>query len=84
MGPFTTYHFYEALHDLSLLWGPLPLITSMGAFTAYLFLFIVYKQEFLDQFSKMLQSTTVEPNSSSVSLESPRYEANNIDNIAGQ
>ena len=44
----------------------------------------VYNQEFLNQFIKMAHSTMVDPNSSSVSLESPRYEADNGDNIAGQ
>ena len=44
----------------------------------------VYNQELLDQFSKMLQSTMVDPSTSSVSRESPRYKADNIDNIAGQ
>ena len=70
-------------------WGPSPLrplrlITSMGLLRLKEVGFTVYNLEFLDQFSKMLQSTMVDPNSSSVSLESPRYKADNVDNIAGQ
>ena len=37
MGPLTTYHFYGALYDLSLLWSPLRLITSMAPFMTYHF-----------------------------------------------